>query len=55
MCVLLEQLFDIQDNVDALPSETVTWVTKVTEIDIEKEQKVETEAQEFIALTKVPG
>ena len=55
MCVLSEQLIGIQENIEALPGETVTEVTEITQPDIAKEQKVETDAQEFIALAKVPG
>ena len=55
MCVLSEQLIGAQENVEALPGETVTEVTDITQPDIAKEQKVETETQEFIPLTKLPG
>ena len=46
MSVLSEQLIGIQENVEALPGETVTEVTDITETYVAKEQKVETDAQE---------
>ena len=50
-----EQLIDIQENIEALPGETVTEVSKITETNIAKEQKVLTEAQESVEPSKVPG
>ena len=55
MSVLSERLIGIQENAEALPGETVTEVTDITETDIAKEQKVENEAQESIEPITVPG
>ena len=55
VCVLSEQLIGIQENVEALPEETVKEVSEVTETDIAKEQRVETETQESTEPPLVPG
>ena len=54
-CVLSEQLIGIQENVEALPEETVKEVSEITETDIAKEQRVETETQESTEPPLVPG
>ena len=50
-----EQLIDIQENVDALSGESVTEVTESTELDVAKEEKVESKTQESIEPPTIPG
>ena len=45
----------MQENVEAVPEETVTDVTEIVVTDIAKEQKVETEIQESTELPIAPG
>ena len=56
-CILClsEQLIDIQENTEGLPGDIVTEVTEITETDIAKEQKVETEIQKSTEPFTVPG
>ena len=55
MCVLSQQLTGIQENVDALPSETVTEVIEITETDIANEQQIGTEIQGYTESPAAPG
>ena len=52
---LSEQLIDIQEHIKGLASDIVTEVTEITETDIAKEQKVETEIQKSTESLTVPG
>ena len=55
LCVVSEQLIDIQGNVEALPGETVTEVTEIPETDIAKEEQVEIETEDATVPLVVPG
>ena len=55
LCVVSEQLIDIQENVEALPGETVTEVSEIPETDIAKEEQVEIETEDATVPPKVPG
>ena len=53
--MVLEQQTGVLENVEAFPGETVTEVTEITEADIAKEQKVDSETQESIQTLPAPG
>ena len=55
LCIISEQLIDIQGNVEALPGETVTEVTEIPETDIAKEEQVEIETVDATVPPVVPG
>ena len=55
LCVISEQLIDIQENVEVLPGETVTEVSDIPETDIAKEVQGEIETEDTILPPTVPG
>ena len=55
LCVISEQLIDIQENVEALPGETVKKASDIPETDIAKEEQVEIEMEDATVSPTVPG
>ena len=56
MCVFFsEQLLEIQENVEAIPEESVTEVTEIPETDIAKEEQVEIEIEDATVPPTVSG